>query len=376
MNLTLTERRPVVRALPRAAAAALADRFPHVVEVVPTFDRRRYKLTARGYVGFMTVEGLTLELRPKWPWDRVRSLFSPLPTVGEGLGARGTIVDLFAHRLAALMLARAAAGLLHDYAEMETTDSHVRGRIDLPKQARSGWRQPGLFDQVVDEFTPDVAWNRVPKAAAGRLLGGPGLTADTREALSRAVAAFAGVGDGPVSAAERAGLRFDARTEPYRDLLGWCDLLDADQVLVSLERAFEGYVTRLFTEAVGAGNVRVQHGVELCGGTNHPRFPVTLTPDLTAVRGGTPVSVWDAKWKRPEPAAADLHQVAAYAALLGVRHCGLVYPGRRFRLDTVRAAASPLAVHLLRLPLTDDPVRARKTVGRLRRTCRACGGGS
>jgi hypothetical protein len=358
VNLTLTERRTVVRALPRAVAAELADRFPHAVEVTPTFDRRRYTLVAKGYVGFVTAGGWTIEFRPKWSWERVRCLFlPPLAPGGEGLGVRGALLDLFARRLAELMLARADAGLLHDYVEAESTNSHIRGRIDLPKQMRSGWRQPGLFDQIVDEFTPDVIWNQIPKAAAVRLLGVPGLSETTRDALSRAVAAFAGVGDTPVSEDERGRLAFDARTEPYRELVGWCDLLDADAVLVSLERAFEGYVTRLFRTAVGE-DLRVQESIRLA--------TVHLTPDVTVVCDDTPVSVWDAKWKRPEPTADDLHQVIAYAALLGVTHCGLVYPGRRFRLDTLRTHTSPVAVHLLRLPLTDDRVNRERVVGMVR----------
>ncbi len=351
MPLTLTERRTVVRALPRAVAAELTERFAHAVEVVPTFDRRRYRLTARGYVGWVRVQGHTLTFRPKRPWEEVRCLFAPLSPGGEG-----GLLDLLAVRLASLMLARASAGLLRGYVERELTDTHLRGRIDLPSQLRRPYLSPTLFDQIADEWTPDIACNRIPKAVAVRLLAEPGMSAEARDALARAVAAFADVSDTRVSAAERAAMTWDARTEPYRELIDWCDLIGTENVLVSLERAFEGYATRLFREALGDA-VRPQAEV----GVGH----VTLTPDLTVFAGTSPASVWDAKWKRPDPTAADVHQALAYAAVLGVPACGLVYPGRRWRLDTLNAP-SGVALHLLRLPLTDDPVRRAKVLRTLR----------
>jgi 5-methylcytosine-specific restriction endonuclease McrBC regulatory subunit McrC len=265
------------------------------------------------------------------------------------------LLDLLAHRLAALMLTRASAGLLRGYVEREVTDTHLRGRIDLPSQLRQPFRQPTLFDQIADEWTPDEPFNRLPKAVAVRLLGEPGMSADVRDALGRAVAAFAGVGDTPVSAAERAGMTWDRRTEPYRELLDWCDLIGSENVLVSLERAFEGYATRLFRDAFGEA-VRVQADVAV--------GELTLTPDLAVFAGSAPASVWDAKWKRPEPTSPDVHQALAYAAVLGVPTCGLVYTGRRWKLDSLRAP-SGVALHLLKVPLTDDPIRWERLRRRL-----------
>jgi hypothetical protein len=371
VNLTLTERRTVIRPLPRAVAAVLAERYSHLVEVRPTFARRRYALTARGYVGFLRIGELTIEFRPKWAWETVGCLFAPTNTRPADAGGGtagvsrpgGAFLDLFAHRLAQLMLDRAAVGLHRGYVERTVCEPTVRGRIDLPAHTRAAWKHPGLFDQLVDDLSPDVPANRWPKSAATELARTPGLSAGTREALDRAISAFAGVGDDPVPAADRDAIRAGAPAG-YRELLDWCGLLDDGQVLVSLERAFEGYATRLFRAAVGERNLRVQQPIHLT--------PVALTPDLVVRRGDTPVSVWDAKWKRPAPAADDLHQALAYAALLGVADCGLVYPGRRFRLETLRAAGSAVAVHLLRLPLTDDPARLRRTAVRLRRACRPC----
>lgn len=255
------------------------------------------------------------------------------------------------------MLACASAGLLRGYVEQELTDTHLRGRIDLPSQLRKPTRQPTLFDQIADEWTPEIPWNRLPKAVAVRLLTEPELSAEVRDALERAVAAFADVSDTPVSAVERATMVWDARTEPYRELIDWCDLIGTENVLVSLERAFEGYATRAFREALGDA-VRVQEGVELRSDVLAAGSRLTLIPDLTICRHSSPASVWDAKWKRPEPTSPDVHQALAYAAVLGVPVCGLVYPGRRWRMETLRLTTrAGVELRLLRLPLTDDPMR-------------------
>lgn len=255
------------------------------------------------------------------------------------------------------MLARASDGLLRGYVERELTDSQLRGRIDLPSQLRKHTRQPTLFDQIADEWTPDIPWNRLPKAVAVRLLAEPRLGADVRDALERAVAAFAEVSDTPASASERAGMTWDARTEPYRELIDWCNLIGTENVLVSLERAFEGYATRAFREAL-EGDLRAQADVRV----GH----ITLTPDLTVFHGSTPTSVWDAKWKRPEPTSPDVHQALAYAAVLGVPVCGLVYPGRRWRMDALRPDTGVgVELRLVRLPLTHDPVRWKRLCRRI-----------
>ncbi len=374
MPLTLRERRSVVRALPRRLAAELAERFAHAIEVVPTFDRRKYKLTARGYVGWLTLDGVKVVFRPKRPWAEVRALFSPSPLRGGGRGVGSSeatppslavgvrqeagLLDLLAHRLAALMLARASAGLARGYVERELSEPHLRGRIDLPAQLRQQFRTPGTFEQVADEFTPDIPANRLPKATAARLLREPELGADARAALERATAAFDGVSETPLSVADR--------PDGYRELHEWCDLIGREQVLVSLERAFEGYATRLFCDALGDA-VRPQReigGVDALGVAS--RQTVSLVPDLTVYDRDRPAAVWDAKWKRPDPTAADVHQVLAYAAALGLPAGGLVYPGRGWKLTEVRAGVA--AVRLLRLPLTDDPVRMKRVVRRLRRT--------
>ena len=172
-TVVLTERRSAVRRLPRADVDDLARHFRHVVDVTPTFDRGVYRLTARGYVGSFRTANVRWEVRPKLPWESLRWLTgdrsAPGGLVADDPGSVGGLADLLAGRLADLIRERAEAGLLRDYAECQTREPTVRGRIDLPRQLRDAGT-PSLFHLVADEFTPDVVWNRLPKAAARRLL--------------------------------------------------------------------------------------------------------------------------------------------------------------------------------------------------------------
>src|SRR5207253_1929135 len=136
-------------------------------------------------------------------------------------------------------------------------------------------------------------------------------------------------------------------TEAYRPLLDLCRLL-ADGLapgeragavagpafLLDLERVFERFVTRGLTEAFAdePGAVAVQPPHRLRGDGAAPAL--ALRPDVTLDRGGRPVLVVDAKWKRlprAGPLPADVYQALAYGAALGARRAVLVYPGRRER---------------------------------------------
>ena len=96
-----------------------------------------------------------------------------------------------------------------------------------------------------------------------------------------------------------------------------------------------------------------------------------LRPDLLARDPqGRPASVWDVKWKSltaAGPDAADVHQVLGYAAALGLRAAGLVYPGRRFAVGTYTASGSPVALRIVRLRLVGPPERCERAVAKLAR---------
>ena len=227
-TILLTERRAAVRRVPRADAADLAARFGHAVEVLPLAGRGRYRLTARGYIGWFHTPAVRWVLRPKLPWADLAALAgAEVPGGGGNPGELpAAFVGLVSGRLAALMLARADAGLVRGYDEREVVSPTVRGRILFAQLGRQP-PLPGLgLPVAADEFTPDVAWNRIPLAAARRLLAAPGLPADARLALGRAADAFSGVGTTAPTPADFAAVADPTpRTDGYAPLLAWARLV-------------------------------------------------------------------------------------------------------------------------------------------------------
>jgi 5-methylcytosine-specific restriction enzyme subunit McrC len=383
-TVTLTERRTAVRRLPWADADDLTHHFRHVVDVTPTFDRGVYRLTARGYVGTFRTANFRWEVRPKLPWDALRWLAGFRTEQSEadrGPGSPGCLADLLAGRLADLMRERAEAGLIHDYAERETEEAAVRGRIDLPRQLRE--RTPDLFHLITDEFTPDVLWNRLPKSAARHLLDHAGLSVEARGRLSNVLSDYAAVSDRVPMADELDRLRYDARTEPYRPLIDFSRLVlghggppipaGGSALLVNLEHLFQYHVGQLLSRS---GTMRPGWSVErqaavALSPAGSVAEPLTLRPDLL-VRdpAGRPVAVWDAKWKplgRRGPEPGDVHQVLAYASALGLQTAGLVYPGRRFAVASYSAPGSAVTLRVVRLRLLGPSERRERSADRFGR---------
>lgn len=370
-TVRLVERRTVVRPLPRADAAAVVADWSHVVELTPTADRGSYRLTARGWAGGFRTSGRLWEVAPKLGWGVAERLIGmpvvgPAADVGDEFAAG--LRSALARRLASLMAERAAAGLVRGYAESRERSPVLRGRIDFPAEARRRPTAPLGFEQVADDYTADQPWNGWPVRVAGHLLDGP-LPNDVRSALASSVRAFGDIR--PRSSTDPDAFSDDPRLSAYRPLLGWCrvveDALAGGAVLVNLEHLFEEYVSRL-TDRPGPLTAVAQRPLPLRGTAGLPA--VELRPDLTVFDAtGEPVAVWDAKWK-PLTAAGphpdDLHQVLGYAAALGVRSAGLVYPGRRFSVGRYHTPGG-VTVTVASCRLTGDPAVVRRADAKLRR---------
>ena len=361
-RVTLTERRRKVVRLTRADAVKLRRDFAGVVTL--SLDARPgcYEVAAGGYVGTFVAGDTHFTIAPKYPLTFLDTAAGRDLPQGYGDDPAATLARRFAREFRELL----AAGPMRGYAEQALDSPTVRGRLDFAAMMREPSR---LFPIVADEFTLDHELNRAPKAAAIALLGCD-LPAEVRDALAQVTLALADVTAVTPSSIRWGRFRLDARTAHY-----WPVLDTARAVLSGLD-AGDTSTTRLFNLAAIFENELTSR---LAGGRIEPQSLIalasdgsgrTLRPDFV-VRGpgGEPVAVWDAKWKalgRGGPADDDLHQVLAYAAALGVRDCGLIYPGRR---STSRAWATPsgVAVHAVTLPVTGDPRRFEAAVAALRR---------
>jgi 5-methylcytosine-specific restriction enzyme subunit McrC len=392
VTVLLRERVPRDCRLARADVdRLLADHRAHV-EVIPTNCCDRYRLTARGHVGTIILPTRRLIIRPKIPLANLFHLLDPAnppPIIDyRAETVAGTeALDFLAGRLAALLAERAAAGLHRGYAERSERGPFLQGRLDVAAQVRDGGaRKDGLHCRF-EEFTADVACNRVPKAVAELVLRSPLAGEQVRSAVRLALAGFDGITAAPLGPDSFAGMEPDPLTEGYRPLLDLCRLL-ADGLapggrmgatvcpafLLDMERVFEGYLTRGITGAF-AGRPRWRVDVQPRHVANRPvagQPDIHLRPDVVLARDGRPEVVVDAKWKDLASSLMidDVYQVLAYCTALGVGRGVLVYPGRRDRTWDYDMTGAPIRLTVRTLRVVGDREACGRSFRRLARALR------
>ncbi len=388
-TLLLRERRPRECRLARADVDFLLAEHRAHVEVVPTRERGRYRLTPLGHVGTIVAPRRRLVIRPKIPLVNLFHLLdptTPVPVVEDRTHAvaGAEALDFLGARLVRLLAERAAAGLHRGYAERSSRGAFLQGRLDVPAQLRSSAARKDMLHGVWDDFTADVPCNQVPRAVAELVLRSPLTGATARAAVRRALADFDGVSAIDLGPDAFALALPDRLTEAYRPLLDLCRLL-ADALapgeapgrsacpafLIDMGRVFEGYVTRAL-----ADDPRLTVEVQPRRVANEPapgQPDIHVRPDVVLMREGRPEAVVDAKWKSLAGSplvTEDVYQALAYCSALGVGRGVLVYPGRRDRAWTYRIAAAPVTLVIHTLRVVGGREALRRGVRRLSRSFR------
>jgi 5-methylcytosine-specific restriction endonuclease McrBC regulatory subunit McrC len=387
-TLALTERVPHICRLAREDVDYLLAEHRGHVEVTPTRQQHRYRLVAAGHVGVLVTPGCRLVIRPKIPLANLFHLLDPDAELSEAADAStpepgGEALDFLARRLALRMRDRAASGLHRGYAERAEQGAVLQGRLDLTAQLREGRKEQIHFCH--DDLTADVPCNRIPRAAAERLLRSTLVGDAARAELRRALAGYEGVR--PVAPGSDAWAAVTPERLPadYAPLLDLCRLLlnglrpgeeggeaPGPAFLLDLERAFERYfaagVVRAFA-GTDRGTVRVQP----LAAVSRPvagQDDLTMRPDLLVERGGRAACVVDTKWKRlPRPplVTADVYQVLAYALAFGAGRAVLVYPGRRDRAWSYELKEAPCTLEVRTLRVVGAADACRRSLARLAR---------
>lgn len=383
--LRLVERRTRAVHLPRADADYLLAHAAGVIDVQPGFAPRSYRLTPRGYVGFLDGPGVRFEISPKFPWPNLLMLLGlghGVAHAGEPVSVAGGLLGVLARELADRIRAVAQTGLVRSYYEEDGESPFLRGRLRAAEQLRDAAARafPDTFHVTETVFDLDTPWNRIPKAVASDLLARPDVPAPIRAELAASLAPLESVPLRPVADADFDVSAREPRAAAYNELLSLCRLIHdgfaaADLTaaggtafLLDLGRVFENYLARTVADAFTrrpGWEVEVQPRFEL-GATRGE--PVVLQPDLLIRRRGMPGAVLDAKWKAPKPDPADLHQVLAYATVTGARHVGLVYPGRRFARRDLLTDGGRVRVSLFRVQVVGPADACRGSVSRLARS--------
>jgi 5-methylcytosine-specific restriction enzyme subunit McrC len=383
----LTERVPRAVRLRRADVDFLLAHHREHVEVTPTGVRGVYRLTARGFAGVIPTPNRRLALRPKLPAANLGYLLNPLAPLPDfddrsAPVDAATLLDALAGRLAVLMRDQAAAGLHRDYAERAAVTPFLQGRLDVAAQARAGPVRRDRLHCRYDEFTPDVACNRLAKSVADRLLARPDIDVRVKGDLRDALGGWSGVQSVPLTPELCAAEVPARRTDGYGPLLNLCRLL-ADGLrsgevagttagpafLIELECVFERYVT--------AGIMRAVEGCLpqplIRASPPRPGQPdFRVRPDVLLGTADRPRLVLDVKWKQLSRVALptdDVYQVLAYAAALGASRAVLVYPGRRNRRWPYPTAGGP-ALDVVTLRVVGDRAACERSLRGLGRWLR------
>ena len=378
-TIALTERRTRVVKLPRTEAYFLLAHARHLIEVIPAFERGTYRLTPRGYVGFIDGPAARYAIGPKIPWPNVQMLLGLSSEASREAfepadGLLTVLATAFAERLEAVTRTGLAAG----YGEAEAVSEFLRGKLRTADQMRDAATGafPGHFhidEPVFDLHTP---WNRVPKATATTLLRYD-LSRELRQRIEAAIVPLAEVAGEPVTDADFAAAVAEPRAAHYQPLLEVCRiLLDgltcADPLgtgngafLIDLGQAFERYLATALDRAF---ETHPDWWVEA-----HPTFavgPTELKPDVLIRKDGEPWAVLDAKWKTATLDPADLHQILAYATLTGAARVALVYPGREDERAYFSASDGRVRVSVYRIRVVGTAEELAQSVEKLARSVR------
>ncbi|MGE7385713.1 McrC family protein [Streptomyces sp. NPDC004126] len=367
--------------LPDAVGRALAA--ARIVDASPDpHTPGLWLLRAGSKVGAVSVDvpgggngPVTVRITPKVPVARLFFL------LGYSLDPKGHWrdgqVDVGEHREVLPALAHAVErqidrslrqGLLQGYRATEESALVVRGRIREADQIRRRFGATLPVEVAYDEFTTDIAENRVLRAAVEQLLRLPGVPREVRRRLLHQRSRFNGttplVPGRPLPSWRPS--RLNARYQPALHLARavLCGSspehapggLRIDGFLFDMNKLFEDFVTVALREAL--------RGSDLTGSLQDPHHldeddAIRMKPDFVLYGPeGTARAVADAKYKaekRDGYPDADLYQMLAYCTALGLPEGHLVYAKGNAPHAAHRVRHAGIVLHQHALDLDREP---------------------
>ncbi|AKL68313.1 McrC family protein [Streptomyces sp. Mg1] len=392
--IELVEHAPATgHVLPDAVGRALAA--ARIVDASPDpYTPGRWQLRAGSKVGAVSVDvpgggsgPVTVRVTPKVPIARLFFLLGySLDPKG---GWRGGQVDVGEHREVLPALAHAVErqtdralrqGLLQGYRATEESALVVRGRIREADQIRRRFGVVLPVEVAYDEYTTDIAENRILRAAVERLLRLPGVPREVRRRLLHQRARLADVtplvpGQPlPSWQPSRLNTRYQPALHLARAVLDGSSPehvpggLRIDGFLFDMNRLFEDFVTVALREAL--------RGSDLTGALQDPHHldeedAIRMKPDFVLYGpDGAPRAVADAKYKaekRDGYPDADLYQMLAYCTALGLPKGHLVYAKGNAPHAAHRVRHAGIVLHQHALDLDREPATLLADIAALSR---------
>ncbi|MFE1290301.1 McrC family protein [Streptomyces sp. NPDC058751] len=377
----LVEHAPAVSIpLPEALGRALAA--GDIVDAAPDpYVPGRWSLRAGSKVGAVSVtvpgtdEPFTVRITSKVPVARLFFLIGY--SLDPKRGRRDGVVDVAEHQEVLPALAHSVErqidralrqGLLQGYRETEESALVVRGRVREAEQIRRRFGATLPVEVAYDEFTTDIAENRILRAAVERLLRLPGVPRDVRRRLLHQRARLADVTaivrgrSVPDWRPTRLNSRYHQALDLARLVLDGSSVehapggLRIDGFLFDMNKLFEDFVTVALRDAFrGTGRTaRLQDPHHL-----DQAATIRMRPDFVLYGAdGLPCAVVDAKYKAEKRHGfpdADLYQMLAYCTALGLPEGHLVYAKGNASHTAHQVRHADIVIHQHALDLDQEP---------------------
>jgi 5-methylcytosine-specific restriction enzyme subunit McrC len=310
-----------------------------------------YRIEPVGKVGSVRTTMVQLEVRPKERLGLARLLFL-LGYAGdqgfrENSVSAGEETDLWsalAESLAQLASRALSRGVLQGYLNVDESLRTVKGRIRISDQIS---RRPGMLvplEVSYDEFTEDIAENRILRAALERMSQVPGVRPEVLSRLRQLTGKLAAVtrlqpgAPLPAWRASRMNTRYHAVLRLAELILRNASAEAGDgkqqsaSFVVDMSRVFEDFVGLALREAMTAfpGEMRLGYNA-LLNEAVRDSDRIVVRPGAVHLLGGRPVMVYDAKYQAASDIGASLsgdhYRMLAYCTSLRVPTAWLIYPG-------------------------------------------------
>lgn len=361
------------------------------------FELGHQSIRLRHHVGYLRVGPISLEVYPKLGRERAdqdwRGLLLHMLRVVTGVrfapqnhapikSRAGDLYDALLTRFLDVTHSLLREGLARSYREIEENSTAFRGRLLVGPHLRANPVRKERMFVAYEIHDADNLPNRILHRAVERIqrtTSSPDLLRQAESALTQ----FPDVSSAPIRDADWLALRFDRRTERYREALTLARMLLRDErpdlrwgeqevisLLFDMNALFEAYVEQALRGVPGV-RVQAQRKEQFWQPSTGPTSSVK--PDLLLFEDGSEAPmVVDTKWKIPKsgrPSDEDLRQMFAYLQTFRGRQAVLVYPrasdaqcvlngtfvagkhpGRLAYLDLFAAGTPNLAAFRLELP--------------------------
>ena len=310
-----------------------------------------YRIEPVGLVGSVRTPQVQLDVRPKGRLGLSRLLF--LLSYAGDQGFRDDAVaaaedpglwSALASSLVQLAERALQRGVLQGYLTVDESLRTVKGRIRISDQIS---RRPGMLvplEVSYDEFTVDIAENRILRAALERMSRVPGVRPEVLSRLRQLkgklddVTRLQSGAPLPSWRANRMNARYHAALRLSEVILRNASAepgegqQESASFVVDMDRVFEDFVGKALRQAMAVfpGEMRLQYNA-LLNEAVRDSDRLSVRPDAVHLLGGRPVVVYDAKYRarsdRGASLSADHFQMLAYCTALQVPTAWLVYAG-------------------------------------------------